>query len=127
MAHVCFYASCSDSVVVYWNVCCVSTVVKDSFFSIGVLKYVVCLCSGCDGYCVFCLYGEAWSCKCSCMGSVSISSSSCRCCIFVSCVHYVAVLNAAFCMTCSLSMLVEDARSDLIEKAYSRACLKTAL
>ena len=38
------------------------------------------------------------------MGSVSVSS--CICCMFVSCVHYVAVLNAAFCMTCSLLMLV---------------------
>ena len=38
---------------------------------------------------------------CSCMGSVSVSS--CRCCIFVSCV---AVLNAAFCMTFRLLMLV---------------------
>ena len=27
--------------------------------------------------------------------------------MFVSCVHPVAVLNAAFCMTCSLLMLVE--------------------
>ena len=26
------------------------------FFSLGVLKYVVCLCSGCDGCCVFCLF-----------------------------------------------------------------------
>ena len=34
------------------------------------------------------------------MGSVSVSS--CRCCMFVSCVHHVAVLNAAICMTCSL-------------------------
>ena len=33
---------------------------------------------------------------CSCMGSMSISS--CRC-MFLSCVHPVAVLNAAFCMT----------------------------
>ena len=40
------------------------------------------------------------------MGSMSVSS--CRCCMFVSCVHPVAVLNAAFCMTCSLLMLVED-------------------
>ena len=32
------------------------------------------------------------------MGSVSVSS--CRCCMFVSCMHTVAVLNAAFCMTC---------------------------
>ena len=31
------------------------------------------------------------------MGSVSVSS--CRCCMFVSCVHPVAVLNDAFCMT----------------------------
>ena len=95
------------------------------FFSLGVLKYVVCLCRGCDGCCVFCLYCEAWSCRCSCMGSVSVSS--CRCCMFVSCVHPVAVLNAAFCMTCSLLMLVEDAIGDHTEEAYSRAGLITAL
>ena len=61
----------------------------------------------------------------SCMGSVSVSS--CRCCMFVSCVHPVAVLNAAFCMTCSLLMLVEDAIGDHTEGAYSRAGLITAL
>ena len=33
--------------------------------------------------------------------------------------HHVAVLNAAFCMTCSLLMLVEDARSDHMEEAYT--------
>ena len=38
-------------VVIVWgvcgNVCCVATVVKDSgFLSLGVLKYVVCLCKG---------------------------------------------------------------------------------
>ena len=44
---------------------------------------------------------------CSCMESVSVSS--CKCCMFVSCVHPVAVLNAAFCMTCSLLILVKDA------------------
>ena len=53
--------------------------------------------------------------------------SSCRCCMFVSCVHPVTVLNAAFYMTCSLLMLVEDARGDHIEEAYSRAGLITAL
>ena len=47
--------------------------------------------------------------------------------MFVSCVHSVAVLNAAFCMTCSLLMLVEDARGDHMEEAYSRAVLMTAL
>ena len=59
------------------------------------------------------------------MGSVSVSS--CRCCMFVSCVHPVAVLNAAFCIACSLLMLVEDARDDHMKEAYSRACLITAL
>ena len=33
------------------------------------------------------------------------------------CVHLVAVLNAAFCMTCSLIMLVGDARGDHMEEA----------
>ena len=89
------------------NVCCVAAVVKDSVFSLGVLKYVVCLCKGSDGCC--------------------ISDSSYRCCMFVSYVYPVAVLNAAFCMTCSLLMQVEDARDDHMEKEYSRAGLMTAL
>ena len=53
------------------------------------------------------------------MGSLSVSS--CRCCMFVSCVHPVAVLNASFCMTCSLSMLVEDA----IGNHYRRGSLQS--
>ena len=57
----------------------------------------------------------------------SVSVSSCRFCMCVSCVHHVAVLNAAFCMTCSLLMLVEDASGDHMEEAYSRAGLMTAL
>ena len=59
------------------------------------------------------------------MGSMIVLS--CRCCMFVSCVHPVAILNAAFCMTCSLLMLVEDARGDHIEGAYYKAGLMTAL
>ena len=35
------------------------------------------------------------------------------------CVHLVAVLNAAFCMICSLLMLVEDATGDHMEEAYT--------
>ena len=46
---------------------------------------------------------------------LSMSILSCICCICVSCVHHMAVLNAAFCMTCSLLMLVEDARSDYMK------------
>ena len=53
------------------------------------------------------------------MGSMSVSS--CRCCMFVSCVHPVAVLPAVLCMTCNLLMLVDDARGDHMEEEYSRA------
>ena len=97
---------------------------KIVFFSLVVLKYVVCLRKGCVVD-VLCLYCDAWSCRCWCMGSMSVSS--CRCCMFVSCVHPVAVLNAAFCVTWCLLMLVEDARGDHMEEAYSRAGLMTAL
>ena len=47
------------------------------------------------------------------MGSVSVSS--CRCCMFVSCVHPVAVLNAA----CSLLMQVEDGRGILQKRSHN--------
>ena len=34
-------------------------IVKNSvFLALEVLKYVVCLCRGCDGCCVICLYCE---------------------------------------------------------------------
>ena len=59
------------------------------------------------------------------MGSVSVSS--CRCCMFASCVHPVANPNAAFCMTCSLLMLVKDTRGDHMEETDSRAGPMTAL
>ena len=44
-------------------------------------KAVLMLCKGCDGCC-----------KCSCMGSMSVSS--CRCCMFVSCVHHVQAFSS---------------------------------
>ena len=53
------------------------------------------------------------------MGSMRVSSGIG--CMFVSCVHPVVFLNAAFCMTCRLLMLVEDARGDHMEEAYSIA------
>ena len=52
------------------------------------------------------------------MGRMSVLL--CRCCMFVLCVHPVAVLNAAFCMTCSLLMLVEDGRD--IPQSRSHDC-----
>ena len=48
------------------------------------------------------------------MGSMSVSS--CRCCMFVSSVHPVAVLNAAFCIIFRLLILVEEARGDHMEE-----------
>ena len=50
-----------------------------------------------------------------------------RCCMFVSCVHPLAVLNLAFGMTCSLLMLIKDAGGYHMEEAYFRAGLITAL
>ena len=41
--------------------------------------------------------------------------------VCLSFVHPVAVLNAAFCMTCSLLMVVEDARGIL--QSWSHNCL----
>ena len=88
------------------------------------LKYVVCLCKGVmDVMFSVCIVTPEAVCRCSCMGSMIVSS--CRWCMCVSCVHPVAVLNAAFCMTCSLLMLVEDARGDHMEEAYSRAGFMT--
>ena len=111
-AHVCFYVCCSNCVGV---ICCVAPVVKDSVFL--ALEW----CKWCDGCCVFCLYCDVWSCRCSCMRSMSVLL--CRCCMFVSCVHSVAVINAEFCITCGLFMLVDDVRNDHMEEAYSRAGL----
>ena len=45
----------------------------------------------------------------------------------VFCVHPVAVLNAAFCMTCSFLMLVDAERGDHREETYSRAGLMISL
>ena len=69
----------------------------------------------CDGCCVFCLNCEAWSCTCSCMESVSVSSCKLLCLCRVCTVQPVTVANAAFCMTCSLLTLVEDTRCNNME------------
>ena len=42
----------------------------------------------------------------------SVCVSSCRCCVLVSVVHSVAILNAVFCVICSLLMFVSDASGD---------------
>ena len=50
-----------------------------------------------------------------------------KCECFVMQMYVCAVLNAAFCMTCSLLILVEDARGDHMVETYSRAGLITTL
>ena len=85
-------------------------------------NYVVCLCRG--------VMDDVFSVCIMTRGALGAhvwkECSSFRCCMFVSCVHPVSVLNvlnAEVCMTCSLLMLVEDARGDHIKEAYSRASL----
>ena len=56
---------------------------KIVFFSLGMLKYVVCLCREADGCCVFCLYCEAWSCRCSCMGVFRRADVVCLCLVCI--------------------------------------------
>ena len=92
------------------NLCCVAAVVEDRGFSLGVLKYVVCLCSVCDG-CYIVRRGA--------IGARVGSGVFFVMQMFVYCVHPIALLNDAFCMTCSLLMLVEDARGDHMEEPVS--------
>ena len=51
------------------------------------------------------------------MGRVCVSS--CRCCVFVSGVHTVAILSAVFCVICSLLMFVSDASGDHMIETYT--------
>ena len=53
--------------------------------------------------------------------------SSCRCCVFVSVVHPVAILSAVFCVICSLLMFVSDASGDHMVETYSSMGLVLAL
>ena len=57
----------------------------------------------------------------------SMNVSSCRCCMCVFCFYAVEVLNATFCMTYSFLRLVEDAKGDHMEDAYSISGLVTDL
>ena len=48
-------------------------------------------------------------------------------CVFVSVVHPVAILNAVFCVICSLLIFVSDASGDHIVKTYSSMGVVMAL
>ena len=53
--------------------------------------------------------------------------SSCRCCVFVSVVHPVAILSAVFCVSCGLLMFVSHASGDHMVETYSSMGLVMAL
>ena len=59
----------------------------------------------------FLFYCDAWSCRSSCMGSMSVSSCRCLC---ASC------SSSQFCMSCSLLMQVENARGDHMSPSHSQ-------
>ena len=78
------------------NICCVSGVVKDSDFTLGVVKYGVCLCRGCDRCCVFCLNCEAWNNRYSSMGNMSVTS-----CIWLVCILWqFSMMRSAWLAVC---------------------------
>ena len=70
MAHVCLMYV----VVTVWGSVGMLVVyrplLKIVFVNLGLVKYVLGLCKGCDGCCVFCLYCDEWSCGCSCVWEV---------------------------------------------------------
>ena len=57
----------------------------------------------------------------------SMSVSSCRCCMFVSCVHPVAVLNAAFCRDLQFLNAGRGCKRRPYGRGIPRASLMTAL
>ena len=75
-----------------------------------VLKYGVCLCTGCDGRYVSCFNGEAGAVGAR-VWEVFVFVMQ----MFYVCVHPVAPINTTFCMTFRLLILVEDARGDHME------------
>ena len=59
------------------------------------------------------------------MGSVCVSS--CRCCVFVSVVHPVAILSVVFCVVCSLLMFMSYSSGDHMVETYSSMGIVMAL
>ena len=62
-----------------------------------------------------------------CMYVCSMYVLSCRCCVFVSVVHPVAILSAVFCVICSLLIFVSDAIGNHMVETYSSMGLVIAL
>ena len=83
---MCVYSGCLLSVLVsMWGSVGMFVVKGSGLLSLGVVKYVVCLCRGCDRYCIFCLNCEAWSYRCSCMESISVCHADVEC-LYIMCI-----------------------------------------
>ena len=124
MRHMLFYVCFSDCVWVCRNVCYVAGIVEDSGVSEHWSMLYVCVSYVMDVEFFVCIMSRGA--VCARVWKVC-GVSSYRCCMCVSCVYPVAGHNAAFCMTCSLLMIVEDVRGDHMEEAYTRAGLITSL
>ena len=53
----------------------------------------------------------------------SVYISFCRCCVFVSIIHTVAILSTVFCVICSLLMLVPDFYFVFVENDLENTCM----
>ena len=93
-----------------WKIVC--------FRSLGGCVCSVNKCNGCCGFCVCCFNCDASSFRWVLTGSTLVSS--CKCWIFVSRVHPVAILRAAFWIICILFMLV----CEIIEPQIVLPCSK---
>ena len=110
-----FYVCCSDCVAVCEKVCCVAAVVENSlFFSLGVLKYVVCLCRGYDGCCVFCLYCEVMQMLYVCVLCASCDSS--QCCVL----HDLPFVNAG--RGCNGPPIQKGSKRHILQAVDSSCC-----
>ena len=84
------------------------------------------VCSGCCCCCVAFVF--SWlACRVRCVLSGSVCVSWCRCVVFVSAVHPVAILRAVFWMICSSFRFVSDIIGDQIVLLYSITGLVIAL
>ena len=97
---------------------------RSELFSLGELKYVICLCKGCDGCCVSVCIVRRGTVGARVWG-VSVFRHAdvvCLCLVCILCSSQCCVLHDL-----QFVMLVEDAIGDHTEEAYSRAGLITVL
>ena len=86
------------------------------------MSVVLCIgCMGCGVFFVMCVVGGVplWV--------VCVCVLWCRCCVFVSVMHLLAILSALFCVICSVLMFVADTSGDHMVETYSSMGIVMAL